>query len=155
MKIRITLHHYLAVRLGSLGKEVEVLCPNLNDVALAHGSRASSADDILVALRVSRQGPNPWSFAKFEKDMNREEIIVTQADKRAAQTERQKELMAQAIAEARNRYPTIMKMKGSKVLRLQARAVWENFKIGEGRLVVRNDKRPRLVTRREFLHDGY
>lgn len=87
--------------------------------------------------------------------MNREEIIVTQADKRAAQAERQKELMAQAIAETRNRYPTIMKMKGSKVLRLQARAVWENFKIGEGRLVVRNDKRPRLVTRQEFLHDGY
>jgi hypothetical protein len=87
--------------------------------------------------------------------MNREEIIITQADKRAAQTERQKELMAQAIAEARNRYPTIMKMKGSKVLRLQARAVWENFKMGEGRLVVRNDKRPRLVTRQEFLRDGY
>lgn len=87
--------------------------------------------------------------------MNREKKIVTQADKRVAQTERQKELMAQAIAEVRNRYPTIMKMKGSKVLRLQARAVWENFKIGEGRLVVRDDKRPRLVTRREFLHDGY
>lgn len=87
--------------------------------------------------------------------MNGEKMIVTQADKRAAQTERQKELMAQSVAEMRGRYPAIMKMKGSKILRLQAEAVWENFKIGEGRFLVRNGDRPRLITRREFLNEGY
>ncbi len=87
--------------------------------------------------------------------MNGEKIIVTQADKRAAHAERQKELMAQAIAGMRARYSALMKIKGSKILRLQARAVWENFKVGEGRLMVRNGNRPLLITRKDYLHNGY